>query len=393
MNTKKRIGSIFILIVCMHVFLSLGCVQVKDLATSSFSYKNSKNEIIQLQEWKTSVGEGVGYHISKLSPKYAYGKIYIASRSGLVKALDPKNGHTLWETSLEENNISARLSGGISAAYGKLFIGSENGKLISLDAQTGKLIWNVRIGSELLTVPVTSNNMVIVNTNQGMLLSLDQQTGQQNWIISTTVPNISLRGDSVPVIGFDTVFWGTTDGFLAAANLEQGKLIWKKAIRKTTSKKNMKVNHIVDIDASPLLLGNTIFVIGVNTQLVAIDLNSGQFIWESPYSSEKDIQSDGNRIFITTDNNCLVAVDIKNGNEIWKNEQLRDRVVTDPKIIKEYLVVGDNKGYLHWIDRRTGEFITQYRVHYSGFSVGPIELPEGYLLTTRNGEVRKFKIN
>ncbi len=40
-------------------------------------------------EWSTSVGDGVGHYFSKLSPIYANNMLFVASRDGIVKALDP----------------------------------------------------------------------------------------------------------------------------------------------------------------------------------------------------------------------------------------------------------------------------------------------------------------
>lgn len=83
-------------------------------------------------EWSTSIGDGVGHYFSKLSPVVANDTLFVASRDGLVKALDPENGKLKWQTDLEEDVI-ARLSGGITAAYEHLYIGSENGEVIALD--------------------------------------------------------------------------------------------------------------------------------------------------------------------------------------------------------------------------------------------------------------------
>ncbi|MCV5804097.1 PQQ-binding-like beta-propeller repeat protein, partial [Escherichia coli] len=76
-------------------------------------------------EWNTSIADGVGHYFSKLSPVYANDMLFVESRDGLVKELDPENGKQLWQTELEEDVI-ARLSGGITAAYEHLYIGSEN---------------------------------------------------------------------------------------------------------------------------------------------------------------------------------------------------------------------------------------------------------------------------
>ncbi|KEY91684.1 lipoprotein yfgL [Candidatus Photodesmus blepharus] len=380
---RKLFSNELIFVVFLQVIV--GCA-----GTEGTFVPKVQSSFIPIEEWTVSVGQGVGHHFSKLTPKYAYGKIYVASRSGLIKALNPEDGATLWENNLERD-ISARLSGGISAAYSKLFIGTENGQLIALDVECGKLIWFTDVGGEVLSSPVTDSNMVIVNTNRGALVALEQDSGKKKWTVQTDVPSLTLRGDSTPVAIWGTVFWGTADGYLAAATLEQGELIWRKIV--SLPQGGTEISRLVDVDSLPLVLGNNLFAVGINGKLVAVDLYSGQLIWKRTYSSAIDLVSDGSRIFIVTDIDRLVAVDPQSGAEIWKNHQLSNRLLTSPKIINGYLVVGDNEGYLHWIDRKNGELIAQQMVDDSGFAVGPIEIPGGYVLITRNGNLKKLAIN
>ncbi len=94
-----------------------------------------------------------------------------------------------------------------------------------------------------------------------------------------------------------------------------------------------------------------------------------------------------------TEKDHVVAVDARSGTELWENSKLEYRQLTAPVIVDNYLVVGDTLGYLHWMDRSTGEFVAQQYVDDSGFAVGPTLLSDGYVITTRNGDVKKLTIN
>jgi outer membrane protein assembly factor BamB len=349
-----------------------------------------QSEFTPSTEWKASVGNGVSQYYSKLTPEYAYGKVFVASRDGVVKALDPETGKTLWETDVE-SDVSARLSGGIVAAYGQIFIGSENGRVLAFNEETGEQNWTAEVDGEVLTSPATDNNLVIVHTNSGMLIALDQVTGESKWTISTEVPNLTLRGNSTPVTASGGVFWGTANGRLAAAIVERGQLIWQQPIGMPQGA--TEIDRLVDVDASPLILGSNLYIIGYNGQLTAIDLRSGKPVWKRAFSSATDIASDGSRLYIVTEQDHLVAFDARSGTELWNNDQLENRLLTAPTIINQYVVVGDSEGYLHWIDRSSGEFVAQQEVDSSGFAVAPITIPGGYVLMTRNGDVKKLTIS
>jgi len=348
-----------------------------------------KSEFTPKSLWSTSIDDGVGHYFSKLTPEYAYSKVFVASRDGVVKALDPNNGKELWKADLEQD-VSARLSGGIRAAYGQIYIGSENGTVTALDAETGELAWNVKVEGEVLASPIAEDNLVIVNTSRGSLIALDQATGDQKWTISTEVPNLTLRGESRPAAVSGGVFWGTPSGRLAAAISSRGQLIWQQPVGQP--KGATEIDRLVDVDASPVIIGGTLYTIGYNGQLIAIDLRSGKPMWKRNYSSATDMVTDGSRLFIVTDNDHLVAVDARSGTELWTNEQLENRLLTAPKIIDGYVVVGDTEGYLHWVDRSSGEFVAQQMVDDSGFSVGPVEVDGGYVIVTRDGDVKKLTI-
>lgn len=184
---------------------------------------------------------------------------------------------------------------------------------------------------------------------------------------------------------------GTANGRLAAAIVERGQLIWQQPVG--TPKGATEIDRLVDVDSSPIVLGGMLYVVGYNGQLIALDLRSGNAVWKRNYSSAIDMATDGSRLFVVTDKDHVVAVDARSGTELWQNEQLEYRLLTAPVMVNNYLVVGDSQGYLHWLDRTTGEFVAQQMINDSGFAVGPTVLPDGYVITTRDGNVKKLTIN
>ncbi|PMH37547.1 outer membrane protein assembly factor BamB [Vibrio sp. 10N.286.49.B3] len=366
----------------------VGCASEEDtiimapvpLVTSEFTPESS---------WSTSIGKGVGHYFSKLSPAFAYGKLFIASRDGEVKALDPDTGKTIWKQNLK-GDTHARLSGGVTAAYSLLFIGSENGELIALDEETGEEQWRSQVNGEILSSPVADSNLIIIHSSRGMVIAFDYQTGEEKWALSTEVPNLTLRGDSTPVAMGGGIFWGTANGRLAAAIAERGQLIWQQPIG--TPKGATEIDRLVDVDSSPIVLGGTLYVVGFNGQLVAIDLRSGNPIWKRNYSSSTNMGTDASRLFVVTELDHLAAVDVRSGTELWTNKELEHRQLTAPVMINGYVVVGDSEGYLHWLDRSTGEFVAQQMVNDSGFAVGPMALSDGYVVVSRDGSVKKLQI-
>ncbi|MBL4829221.1 MAG: outer membrane protein assembly factor BamB [Aliivibrio sp.] len=341
-------------------------------------------------QWSSSIGNGVEHYYSKLKPAYGYGKVFVASRDGVVSALDPDNGKRIWSQSLDSNSI-ARLSGGLTLSYGKVFVGSENGEIIALDQESGEELWRSTIDGEVLSTPLADEGLVIVHSSRGVLYAFDADTGSKKWQISSEVPSLTLRGDSSPVSISGGVFWGMSNGRLAAALISKGQLLWQQPIG--MPKGSTEIDRIVDVDSTPLIIGGRLFTIGFNGQLVALELRTGKAAWKRNYSSVTDLVTDGGRIFVVTENDYVVAVDARSGTELWKNKQLENRLLTAPVLIQGKLVVGDSEGYLHWLSREDGSFVAQQQINDSGLTVAPILVDDSFVVTSRDGKLKKMKIN
>lgn len=341
-------------------------------------------------QWSSSIGNGVEHYYSKLKPAYGYDKVFVASRDGVVSALDPDNGKRVWSQSLDSNSI-ARLSGGLTLSYGKVFVGSENGEIIALDQESGEELWRSTIDGEVLSTPLADEGLVIVHSSRGVLYAFDADTGSKKWQISSEVPSLTLRGDSSPVSISGGVFWGMSNGRLAAALISKGQLLWQQPIG--MPKGSTEIDRIVDVDSTPLIIGGRLFTIGFNGQLVALELRTGKAAWKRNYSSVTDLATDGGRIFVVTENDHVVAVDARSGTELWQNEQLENRLLTAPVLIQGKLVVGDSEGYLHWLSREDGSFVAQQQINDSGLTVAPILVDDSFVVTSRDGKLKKMKIN
>lgn len=366
----------------------LGCSSEEDtIVMAPLPVVNS--QFTPTTEWSASIGDGVGHYFSKLSPVYAYDKVFVASRDGEVKALDPETGDTLWEQDLSEDG-PARLSGGLTASYDKLYIGTENGEAFALSVEDGSIVWQQKVDGEILAKPLADESLVMLHTSKGSLIALKQDSGEQAWDISNEVPNLTLRGDSSPVSISGGVFWGMANGRLAAALIQRGQLLWQQPIG--TPKGSTEIDRLVDVDASPLIIGSNLYAVGVNGQLVAIDLRSGAPMWKRTYSSATDLATDGSRIFVVTDKDHISAVDIRSGTELWSNESLEYRQLTAPVMLGDYLVVADGEGYLHWLDRTSGKFVAQQLIDDEGIATAPIETDDGFIIIDRDGGIKKMQI-
>lgn len=212
--------------------------------------------------WEDSVGDGVDYYFSRLTPVVAYDKVFAASRQGEIKAFDQAYGKQLWKVDLADyrdegmfsavtqlwtDGVSARLSGGITAAYQRIYFGSENGLVFAMDVETGKVVWQSKVKGEVLAAPAVNDGVVVVNTGAGIMHALDAETGEQRWIYESEVPALSLRGVAAPSINSGGAIVGTASGKVAVVLIESGQVLWEQTVAAPTGATELE--RIVDIDA------------------------------------------------------------------------------------------------------------------------------------------------
>lgn len=341
--------------------------------------------------WEENVTSGVQSYYTLLAPAVVDGVIYSASREGAIVAVSQFDGERIWRTMIDEDNDEpALLAGGLTVTNHRLFVGSESGQVMAFDSDTGEPLWRVDVPGSVLSTPLAIGDLVVVHTNTGVLQALAVETGETLWQIKNDVPKLMLRGDSSPVGVFGGVFWGTANGRIQAASLQTGMLAWQKVVGRATG--DTEIDRIVDVDASPIIIGDRLWIIGYNGNLLSVDMRSGNIVLRRAYSSAKNMAVGGSHLYIVDDKDHVIAVDLRSGNEVWQNQELEYRELTPAGVVDGYVVVCDMEGYLYWLDPKTGMFASKQKINEEGLNVAPIALDDGYLLQTRDGTLIKQKI-
>jgi len=354
--------------------------------------------------WDVSVGDGVEQFFSRLAPANAYDKVFAASRQGEVVAVDAQSGEEVWSLDLTEyqdegflssitnlwaDGISAKIAGGIVASYDTVFLGTENGLVLALDASNGSVKWQQKVRGEVLAPPVVDEGVVVVNTGSGIMHCLDAQSGEERWVYESEVPALSLRGISAPTISAGAAIVGTANGRLAAAVLENGQIAWEQTVAAASGATELE--RLVDIDSEALVLAGVVYTVSFNGTLAAVELRTGRVIWKREYRSYRRMSLEGNNLFVVDDNSQVYALDRRNGVELWTQTALRGRDLTAATAFKDYVVVGDKFGFLHWINQSDGEIVARLEVgdddEEEAIYAAPVVGGDLLFTQTRDGEL------
>ena len=95
----------------------------------------------------------------------------------------------------------------------------------------------------------------------------------------------------------------------------------------------------------------------------------------------------------TADDDSVHGLDGFNGSELWKQTAMARRQVTRPLIVDSVVVVGDREGYLHALDRESGNFVGRTRADRSAIAVEPRAYDRsGVVVQTRDGGVYAYYV-
>lgn len=324
-----------------------------------------ENRIVIRTLWSGSIGKGANGQLVKLAPFHVDGHLYVASQDGLVEALNSETGAAVWrrETGLQ-------ISGGPGVGAGLVLVGTIDGDLLALDRESGEQRWRARVSSEVLSIPKAEDGVVVVHTVDGKLFGLDAEDGHQRWLYDRSVPVLSLRGSSSPVISGGVVVAGFASGKLVALNLDSGDVLWEVTV--TAPRGRSELERMVDIDGDPLVMDDVVYVASYNGELAAVSLDTGVVLWRRDLPAYAGAATDWLNIYITDSAGQVWAVDPQNGAALWKNKKLGYRRLSAPAVLGDYVLVGDFEGYVHWLSREDGRLLARVRVGSAPISNSPL---------------------
>lgn len=331
--------------------------------------------------WQVDAGSGNKGNLVKLIPTVANDTIFTASVDGEVKAFHLEDGSQVWST-----EIDYVLSTGPSVGNDIVVVATSNGDVIALSTENGTELWHTQVTSEVLSPPIINGGIVVVRTIDGKLFGLDSLSGGRLWVYERTVPILTLRGTSSPIIvDNNAVISGFDNGKLATLDLKTGKLL-RDDISIAVSQGRTELERMVDIDATPLLLGSTLYVTSFQGRTVAIDLYQGKLLWEKDIYSYLGLGNSFDAIYLTDTHSEIWALDSDSGTSLWKQTKLHARQITVPVSIGSYVVVGDFEGYVHWMRQEDGQFAARYAVG-DRISTQPIVANNTVFIYTDHGKL------
>jgi outer membrane protein assembly factor BamB len=321
----------------------------------------------------------------KLKPVIRGDRVYVADEKGMVKAVDKTSGRVVWSTQLDEGFLS-----GPSVSDGFLALGTSRAGVVLLKQADGHQVWKTNVSSDVLSKPVIVNKKVIVKTIDGYVYAFDLLTGEKIWVADHGSPNLILKASSSPVILDNQVLVGFSDGKLEALDINFGHVLWQRSIAYASGSSD--VERLVDIDADPIAREGVVYLATYQGYIGALNLQNGQFIWNKPASTYRNMAMDADTLYMTDSDDVIWAYDRRTGVVKWKQEALKARGVSEPVLMGHRLLVGDKLGYLHLLARQNGNLLSRTQLSGAIDTAPSISGQHAYVMTS-NGQLNCLSVS
>ena len=329
------------------------------------------------RNWRINVGNGQGDSYKKLTPVVDGGFVFAASDDGEIIAVNNINGDLMWQTEVENS-----ITGGVGAGDGIVMIGTEAAELIVFNQSNGEEVWRASVSSEILSQPKTNGDIVVAQTVDGKLIALNREDGMQRWTYETTLPALTLRGTSSPILTSEgTVVAGFSNGILVSVAAEDGIYVWEERVAVPDGQYD--IERVIDVDGELLVDGSRILAASYQGNLMAFDIASGQIVWGMEASSYHGMDQGFGNIYYSDDKSHLIALRNNSSDVVWQNEELQYRDLTAPKTISNYVAIADYEGYLHLVSQIDGRIVGRTRIDNDGIRSNLID-DDGKLIVYGN---------
>lgn len=335
--------------------------------------------------WSAGVGDGQGKEYNRLQVALDGTTIFAASADGTVAAFDAATGKRRWRI-----DVDAGLSGGVGVGGDLVLAGDTAGNVIALESASGHELWRTRVSSEVLAAPAADWDVVVVHTLDGNINGFDARTGARRWTHDTSMPLLTLRGTSAPVLDDGVAYVGLASGRIIAIKADVGTVLWEARV--ATPQGQSEIERAIDIDGRLALVGKGIYAVTYQGKVGGLDTANGRPLWARDASSFSGVGAGFGNIYVSETSGTVSAYEVGGGALRWQNDQFARRLPGTPVAVGSYVAVADFDGYVHLLSQVDGHVAGRVRADSAGVRADMVAAGDMLYVYGNSGDLTAFRV-
>ncbi len=308
-------------------------------------------------------------------------QVAVVGSNGLVTVLNADSGAEIWRLAL-----NTPVAAGIGSDGTRLAVITKSNELMALSK--GQIIWKVKLPALALTAPFVAGGRVFALTADRTVTAFDGGSGQVLWRQQRSGDALVLKQAGILTSFQDNLLVGLS-GRLLALNPANGVSKWEVTIG--SSRGTNEVERLVDLVAGVSRINNTVCARAFQTSVTCVDALKGSNLWTRAAQGHVGLSGTESAVFGTESDGKVNAWNRSNGQVLWQSEALRFRGLTAPVAAAGQLLVGDDLGWVHWLDASNGQTVARMQIDASGIAMPLLRSGKTWVVVTKNGLVQALR--
>src|SRR5579883_638613 len=350
--------------------------------------------------WSADVGAGsTSRRILTTPPVVADGKVFAKDAESTVSAYNAETGQKLWSVTLapEKARDTDEFGGGLAWYGGKLFVTTGFAEVFCLDPNTGKEVWSSVVSAPIRGAPLVFGDRVFSVSIDNKLHAMAAVDGRDLWNYTAVQETVGYVGGSSPAGSGNFVVSPFTSGELVSLRLDNGRPVWNETL--VGQRGELRAfGNLSDIHGRPVIDRGLVLAMGTAGQLTAIELNSGQRLWERNIGGNQTPWVAGQWVFVVTGTADVAAIERTTGKVKWvtpltqyQDEKRRKPILwAGPVLASDRLLVAGSTGDLLAISPYTGEILGKVEMH-APVRLSPVIANRTICVLTDTGRLVAFR--
>lgn len=247
--------------------------------------------------------------------------LVLAAQAGVATQLPPapvRLWTVRWQKSLVEPTAlewKAREGGGpaVDPTTGRVVVGTRDGWLRAFGPD-GALAWELQTGGRFEAPARVEGDTVYAGSSDGFLWAIELGSGQVRWKYDAQE-----EVGTTPAVAGGLVLLMTLQDNLVAVDAKTGAWRWHH-------RREQREGFTIHGAASPVVLGPVVFGAWSDGFVAALDLLTGTVQWERKVAPPGDfvdvdaLRAQGGRLFAAAYSGAVYALDARTGQQVWERK-------------------------------------------------------------------------
>jgi len=332
------------------------------------------------QAWSVSAGEGS----SKTgrvtaSPIVFGGRIYTLDAAATLSAFSLSGSKIFSVSTKPEGEVGlGGYGGGLAAENGRLYIANGYGVVAALDPSNGKTIWMKNIDVPVRAAPTAAGDKLYVLTMDGRFYCLSGIDGSEVWSARGLPQTASLMSSTSPAVDGDMVVVPFPSGDIIAYKIADGSAVWTENLSRT--RQTSQIASMSDA-ARPAIDNGIVFAVGHAGRMIAAKAETGERLWSLTIPSSQPPCVAGDTIYVVDTGGHVAALARSSGKTRWTMQLPKAKSWAGPVLASGTLWLVSDAGQVVGVDAVTGKLGSQVSVGQETFIPPIVAQGHMYVLT------------